>query len=391
MAKSSSQSPTSPPSELMEAVAALWRIPRPGPGNLLSDPRFIRLRDTCDSLYPRGGPKGPLDLALLSALRALGLPSRLAQANDHLTLPAEVAAARLDAAFRRMQVLRVHLCPLNLAGEDLPELKFGPNSIRKFTTAELEALVDPPRLKRFSETWTFDAKRFSEFCWLVVEETCPLDQEPGARALTFLDQTVEIADWGRIEPHQERFPTAVEDALFAILRAPWEDWVEMPEDDWRGFRVPWVYTLSDDIFVWPQAPRSPDTLTWRPDFCFDEDDNVVFETEQPERLNLNDAAAVEAPNLLNNEVWCELKRAQQSPLFETPIAHFLVRAFHSDGVDEFLAHITTIEAALGLESDRGKPFADLGTPGRQPEIVDMEHANPVAACLLHAEIGLCRP
>jgi hypothetical protein len=35
-------------------------------------------------------------------------------------------------------------------------------------------------------------------------------------------------------------------------------------------------------------------------------------------------------------------------LFETPIAHFLVGAFLADGVDELLAHVFTIEAALGL-------------------------------------------
>jgi hypothetical protein len=342
------------PAALTEAVAALWRIPRPGPNNLLSDPRFICLRDTCDSLYPKGGPRGPLDFALYNAMWALGLPSRVVQANDHLTLPAEVAAARLDAAFRRTQVSRVHLCPLDLAGEDLSDLKFGPNSIRKFTTAELEALVDPPRLKRFSETWTFDAKRFSEFCWLVVKETCPLDPEPGARPLTILEEnlaTLDFADLGSIKPHQERFPTAVEDALFAVLLAPWEDWACMPDIEWRGFRVPWVYTLSDDIFVWPPSPPSPDTLSWRPDIYDDEDGNVVFETEQPERLDLNDAAAAEAPNLLNDATWSDLTRARQSRLFKTPIAHFLVRALLAEPLDEFLAHITTIEAALGLESD----------------------------------------
>jgi hypothetical protein len=43
-------------------------------------------------------------------------------------------------------------------------------------------------------------------------------------------------------------------------------------------------------------------------------------------------------------------------LFETPIAHFLVRAFLAEGVDEFLAHITTIEAALGLRADYQKRF-----------------------------------
>jgi hypothetical protein len=126
------------------------------------------------------------------------------------------------------------------------------------------------------------------------------------------------------------------------LLAPWEGRAWAPDIEWRGFRVPWVYTLSDDIFVLPPSPPSPDTLSWRPD-------------EQPERLDLNDAAAVEAPKLLNDEVWSELGRAHRSPLFETPIAHFLVRAFLADGVDEFLAHITTIEAALGLQSDYDDP------------------------------------
>ena len=73
--------------------------------------------------------------------------------------------------------------------------------------------------------------------------------------------------------------------------APWEEWAEF---DWP-FRVPWVYTLSDDIFVRPFPPPSPDTLSWRPDIYDEEDGNIVFETEQPERLDLNDAAAVEAP------------------------------------------------------------------------------------------------
>jgi hypothetical protein len=66
------------PAALTETVAALWRIPRPGPDNLFSDTRFIRLRDTCHNLHPNGGPKGPLDFALYNALRALGLPSSLA-------------------------------------------------------------------------------------------------------------------------------------------------------------------------------------------------------------------------------------------------------------------------------------------------------------------------
>jgi hypothetical protein len=64
----------------------------------------------------------------------------------------------------------------------------------------------------------------------------------------------------------------------------------------------------------------------------------------------------EAATWLNDAAWFALARARQSPLFDTPVAHFFVRAFLSEPLDEFLAHIMTIEAALGLQSDyRGRP------------------------------------
>jgi hypothetical protein len=249
---------TSIPSALKEALAALWRIPRPGPRHLSSDPCFVRLHDACCNLYYGAKSKEDFGLhgALLTALRALGLPCGLVPENAHLALSVDMAASRLDAAFRQTQVRRVYLCPLDRAG-DLPTMKFGPNSIRKFDTDELEALVEPLQLKRFNSNWTFDAKRFSKFYWMVVEETRDINSEPGERASPELHE--DLSDLDLIKSHQEQFPTVVERALFAVLLLPWEDWVERA-DDWRGFRVPWLYPLSDDIFVhpsWPPSPLSP--------------------------------------------------------------------------------------------------------------------------------------
>jgi hypothetical protein len=70
----------------------------------------------------------------------------------------------------------------------------------------------------------------------------------------------------------------------------------MHEFDWP-FRVPWVYTLSNDIFVRCSPPPSPDTLSWRPDLYEDEEGNVVFETEQPEHLSLNDVDDIKPDRL----------------------------------------------------------------------------------------------
>jgi hypothetical protein len=127
-----------------------------------------------------------------------------------------------------------------------------------FTADELRELVDERRLKRAHQRQDFDADRFAEFHWLVVEEAVTLDREPEARAVPVLFMNLN-KDLGEIEPHKGRFPLAFEAALFFLLLAPWETWSTMVEVDWRGFRVPWVYTADSDIFVRANALPSVDT------------------------------------------------------------------------------------------------------------------------------------
>ena len=346
-----SEAATGPSTTMLTALTDLWRLRPPGPDNILAHSAFERLREVCRDGYPNAGKKGPA-FALSTALRALGLPCHLQKDMAHLALPVEEAAKGLDAALRATQAKRIHLAPLDLAA-DLPPLTFGSAELRRLTADELRALVDARRLKRHYQRQDFDAERFSEFHWLIVEETVPLDQEPEARAVPVLFMDLS-QDLGRIEPHKGRFPGAFEEALFFLLLAPWESWSTMAEVDWRGFRVPWVYTVDSDIFVRPNAPPSPDTLSWE-DRIYDDGYGGTYEEERPVELRLEDAAATELP-IWDQSRWTIVEQAKQSVLFETPIAHFLVRAFLAEGVDEFLAHITTIEAALGLRADYQKSF-----------------------------------
>ena len=222
-----------------------------------------------------------------------------------------------------------------------------------FSSAELDHMVDPGTLQRVNPSWHFDSKRFARFNWLVVTESIPLTQTPGARAVPLLHSLNLNADFGRIEPHKRRFPAAVEDALVALLSAPWEEWTTVPNVDWRCFNVPWVYTIDHDDFIRPHMPPSADSLTWEPDF-FEDDSGEFIETERPSRYPTNNSVAG-ASDWINEEAWIRLERARRSPLFRTPIAHFLVRAFVEAGIDEFIAFITTIDAALGLHADHRKP------------------------------------
>lgn len=336
---------------MISAISDLWRLRSPGPDNILVHPAFERLREACCDGYPNAGKRGPA-FALSNALRALGLPCGLRKEAAHLSLPVEDAAKGLDAAMRATRAKRIHLVPLDLA-DDLPSIAFGLAKLGRLTADELRLLVDEITLKRLYPQQDFDAERFSKFHWLVVEETVALNQEPEARAIPVLFMDLS-GDLGQIEPHKGRFPGAVEAALFFLLLAPWEKWSRMAEVDWRGFRVPWVYTVDSDIFVHRKIPPSPDTLSWEP-HIYDDGYGGTVEEERPVALRLEDELATELL-VWDQSRWAIIEQAKQSILFETPISHFVVRAFLAEGVDEFLAHITTIEAALGLRADYQKNF-----------------------------------
>lgn len=323
-----------PPAALREAVAALWRIRPPGPGNLFNSPEFHRLHDCCAQLYPKAysvESSVHMDFALSDALQALGLPARLSPATRHLVFRAGVAAAHLHAAFEQRQARRGFLCPLDRADE-FPALPFGPNRIARFTTSDLEELVDQSRLRRANPTQTFDTKRFSEFMWLVIEQIYSLDRTPAERGqIGYLLEP--FVSHPPIDPHQNRYPPAVEIALFAMRLAPWEDWKFYAwgsSGDWRCFRVPWVYEINDDLFVPPSPPPSPDSLSWT-DPDFDDEEGVVFGTEQPQRWAAKKSGS-ELPEWLNGARWVDVIRALESPLFDAPIAHFFPKGISGGSV-----------------------------------------------------------
>ena len=93
----------------------------------------------------------------------------------------------------------------------------------------------------------------------------------------------------------------------------------MQEVDWRGFRLPWIYTVDDDLFVRPSPPPSADSLTLEP-WIFQDDSGEEVELERPTALRLDDDAQSELA-LFTDHAWRELEAARATSLFETPVAH----------------------------------------------------------------------
>jgi hypothetical protein len=307
------------PVHIVNAIHALWRLRPPGPRNILSAPQFVCLREACRLNYSDSTLNDAFGLGLATALRNLGLPCEMTERNAHLSLAPDTAAQLLDEAFRRHEIRVLHFCPLDDADE-LRDVTCGPFCIRNFSPTEMRQIVNGDRLRRTSPLWNFDAEKFSEFKWLTVEEQLSARDGTDQRGIPplFFDLT---KDFGAIDPHRLKFKASVQTALFALLLAPWEDWVGHPEVNWKPFRVPWVYSVSDDIFVRASAPPSPDSLSW--------DTTIVTypngedeEVERPFRFPLNEDASRMA-DWINNDHWQKVAKAVHSELFSTPIAHFL--------------------------------------------------------------------
>lgn len=358
---------------MISAVEALWRVPRPGPDNLLADPSFVALGEVCQAEYGGGKPA----FALSTALRSLGLPCHLPANSAGLSLDPVSAANAIDETYKRKTTRRRHLCPLDLADE-LPVMNFGSARVAQFSADELTDLFDAPRLARNFHNQPFEARRLAQFHWLVVEEEIELDPRPEARTAPFMYMTFD-RDFGEIDPHLGRFPPAVEAALFFLLLAPWERWSTMQEVDWRGFRVPWIHTVDDDLFIRPSPPPSADSLTLEPWIVQDNWGEDV-ELERPTALRLDDDAQ-SGLALFTDSAWRELEAARATALFETPVAHFLVRGFLADGMDEVMAHMTAIEAAVGLEMDHKKWLRPKPDPHKKLSSATERVAARVAATL----------
>ncbi|AZD86923.1 hypothetical protein C4K14_4101 [Pseudomonas chlororaphis subsp. aureofaciens] len=336
-----------PEQPLAAVLETLWQIPPPGPSNLWSSPEFLALKTLLVQRHRNGKSTFGVEIAIGNALKSLGLPCSTAHAPYNQIPDFLEVAKSLSHEFERTTTKRRYLCPLDLA-DDIPELQFGNVRVGYFSASELEALFEAPRLARCIPGDRLDAERLSKFHWLVVEEEVALGNTPHSRGFSFLDFRID-KDLGEIAPYSGRFPAVVEQALFFLLLAPWEDWAQMKEVDWRGFRLPWIYTLNDDLCAFPSPPPSPESLSWEPHFIqvgYDE----WYESERPLRLQ-SFAGESDIRQALSHAKWTNFQAAKASDLFSTPVEHFMVRGFLGDGIDEVMAHLILIEAAFGAEND----------------------------------------
>ena len=335
--------------------------------DLTRTPGFARLREVCRAEFAVSGGDRTLDFGLTRALGNLGCPA-IDPVAGRAPISPEEGATRLNRAFRQTEVRSTHLLPLDMA-DRFARVSFDPANAGSFSSAELGALLEGPGGPRGRRPG-LPLDHLSSFRWLVVEETTPLTGKT-VQVRSFPELSFDMSqDFGRIVPHPRTRPQVVDDALFALLLLPWEDHDTEYNPEWRVFRVPWVYTVTDDLFARPPATPDLEALTETEVACAAGDGTWV-ETMQPYVIGLNDGADAMVATL-DPASWARLEAARAHPLFAPPLAHFFIRAFFSDPIDEFLAHIMMLEAALGQPEDAQswtrRQFAGGYNPGAKTRV-----------------------
>ena len=158
-----------------------------------------------------------------------------------------------------------------------------------------------------------------------------------------------MADVGTVALFGSAFPTAVENALFVLLLIL----LKHPEDPpWRPFRVPWILSVTDDMFS--DADTPPDAAALSLQVIGDEYDHC----EVPDKSEFFDLGAGRRESVQRrwNDLETMLARADpRTANFHPLTRHFFVKALSEHGVDEILANLSRLEATLQRKGERGRP------------------------------------
>lgn len=342
------------PRAFLKVFNQLWSLPvNMEFGDVINTPVFKALCDyihvNCYSEVKSINDK----ICLAQGLFALGVPCFFNQDSPLVNSHAKRVAKKCYQSLMQRRTRVRYLCPLDCAGV-LPSVTFGNATIKIYDPTELDALVNSKRIRRHPDYKAPDTVKLSYFQWLVVE--IKIDLPPRFQQRYMTNPTMDFRKYGTLYPYKNHYPKDVESALFLLMLAPWEKWLDEHDLNWRPFDIPWVHTIHDDIFEWQRPILDASTLTWYPDFRYDSNGEVIELEEPYERNNL--ATEDKLNNFLSKEFRNNLTKAIKNGLINAPAQHQFIKAFISLDIDAFLANIIVIDACMGSTHAEHKKITD---------------------------------
>lgn len=343
-----------PSKQLQLQIEDLWRSSFASEDAAFKSAKFRLLEQTCVSLYG-GKPNTRLSSklnettewrhrqALERFFRYVGAPWYEAAYEK----PDDVGK-RLHAAYTAGRIKVTYFVPLNELGlhdkkghTNIGSIRFDPCEIGLLSQDDLNERIPVEALDRFGASYRFPADELAGMYWLIVPDVEDAGCVWKRDGWSMLDMTWD--EIGRVPLYESTWPPAVEDALFVLLLYPWgETSIGYPE----SFRIPWVYTVTDDPFAQPS--RGPDLAAVH--FEWWDDHGPELKVPARNRSYSVEAAKMEAEL---NKRWSGIQalnsRAGTGADALNPLTrHFFIKGFVEEGIDQLLANVFCLEATFLL-------------------------------------------
>ncbi|HBH6890677.1 hypothetical protein QO199_24530 [Serratia bockelmannii] len=340
---------TTTPEKFIDAFNKIWELPAGMSfDEIIKSRELINLREVADEHCYSKISGSLFDPYLCNGLRKLGVPCFFPAGSSLVETDMMVAARQCYEELNRSTENLISFCPLDCA-DILPQIKFGKASIKHFSKSELDALLNSVTLQRQPGYKPADTARLSQFLWLMVEHTESLPAEFSERYWGWGKQKDTP---GTVHAYKTPFPDDVEQAIFLLMLAPWQNWLINEDNHWRPFDIPWVHTLSGDIFTRQKPIPSADTLTWVEKYYYDDkhDDWIEYEAPYDYDYKVTDDQLLPFIDATARQ---NLLRAVNAGFINKAARHQFVNAFIKGGIDEFLSHIVMIDACIGTKKSNG--------------------------------------
>lgn len=270
----------------------------------------------------------------------------------------ETLFARYCDAFQKRERQVTYLALLEFVCFSKESMDFGSFQVRRFTSDELEAILQRRMSSVFYPQAATDIKRLQDYWFIHLTESTPT---PRLGRIS-VDTSQSRIEWASVEYSQ--YPKVVESALQVLTLFDWQaDWWKkssiqghgQPKEDskkgWFGFDIPFVLRVDDN---WLDSPRGvPDLSSLETESIIDNTTGeetgtrplVCIHLDKGETDRFQDSVQ-RAEKLLTN-----LKVQQHPwPFIDIALGYF-IKAFFAEGLEQLLWHITTLEALVGEKGE----------------------------------------
>ena len=254
---------------------------------------------------------------------------------------AEETSADLHHAFLRRSIKRTYLVPLDrLSLEDrssgrtreVTNIRFGENEIVRLQGDDLSVRVPVEALERFGGRYRIATAELDGFCWLATHQ---IEQAGPIHKRTWLGLfDINMAEIGTVGLFHSTYPKSVENALFALLLTFLKDPGDIP---WQPFRVPWIFSFTDDVFSDPVSPPDASGLSR----CIVGDPDNYFEVpDQSESFEFGNRQHESLERRWNNLKTVLARADTDDANFHPLTKYFFVKALSECGVDEIISNLS---------------------------------------------------